>query len=156
MQYVKGGLLELADQGQFDVIVHGCNCFHIFGAGIALQVLRKWPAAYLEDLKTARGGRLKLGRFSTITQPTSAGKMLTLVNAYTQFDLMGSGGIPVVDYAAIREVFNRIRERYGKQGLKFGIPQIGAGLAGGDWKAIEPVIDKAMAGEDITCVLFGQ
>lgn len=33
MKYIIGDLLKLADDGQFDVIVHGCNCFNTMGAG---------------------------------------------------------------------------------------------------------------------------
>lgn len=32
---IKGDLIELAKQGKFDVIAHGCNCFCTMGAGIA-------------------------------------------------------------------------------------------------------------------------
>ena len=27
IRYVDGDLLKLADEGHFDVIAHGCNCF---------------------------------------------------------------------------------------------------------------------------------
>jgi O-acetyl-ADP-ribose deacetylase (regulator of RNase III) len=152
LQYKNGDLLQLADQGEFDVIIHGCNCFHTFGAGIAYQILRKWPAAYLEDVKTSKGGRLKLGRFSSITQSTSCGKLITIINAYTQYEV---GGNKVnADYDAIRSVFERVYQLYGKSKLRFGIPKIGAGLAGGDWNIIEKIINDVMAGERVTCVLY--
>ena len=36
MNIVKGDLIKSAKEGQFDVIIHGCNCFNTMGAGIAL------------------------------------------------------------------------------------------------------------------------
>jgi len=36
---------------------------------------------------------------------------------------------------------------------RIGIPKIGAGLAGGDWKVIEEIIDK-IGFSDLTCVLY--
>lgn len=31
MKEIEGDLLMLAKQGHFDVVVHGCNCFVIWG-----------------------------------------------------------------------------------------------------------------------------
>jgi len=35
---IKGNLITLAKKGEFDVIVHGCNCLNVMGAGIAKQI----------------------------------------------------------------------------------------------------------------------
>ncbi len=32
MKMVKGDLLALADAGEFDIIMHGCNCFNVMGS----------------------------------------------------------------------------------------------------------------------------
>ena len=32
---VEGNLIDLALEGRFDLIAHGCNCHKIMGAGIA-------------------------------------------------------------------------------------------------------------------------
>jgi O-acetyl-ADP-ribose deacetylase (regulator of RNase III) len=37
-QEIYGDLIELAKQGKFDVIAHGCNCFCTMGAGIAVPM----------------------------------------------------------------------------------------------------------------------
>jgi len=88
-------------QGEEDVIVHGCNCFCTFGAGIALQVAKHYPAAYLEDKKTVVGDRSKLGTFTAVTVPHHLIlKDVTIVNAYTQYD-MGAHKKPF-DYEAFK------------------------------------------------------
>jgi len=38
MKIVNGDLIKMALAGEFDVIVHGSNCFCNFGAGIAKQI----------------------------------------------------------------------------------------------------------------------
>ena len=38
MKIISGNLITLALEGHFDVIVHGCNCFGVMGAGIAAQM----------------------------------------------------------------------------------------------------------------------
>jgi O-acetyl-ADP-ribose deacetylase (regulator of RNase III) len=64
MKKVHGDLLSLAEGGKFDVIIHGCNCFHIMGGGIAKSVKDKFPAAYQADLQTQRGSPEKLGTYT--------------------------------------------------------------------------------------------
>jgi hypothetical protein len=32
LQHTKGNLLDLAEAGEFDIIVQGCNCFNAMGA----------------------------------------------------------------------------------------------------------------------------
>jgi len=149
MKEQTGDLLVLADAGEFDVIVHGCNCFHTFGAGIARAIKKRWPEAYRTDVqRTLYGDRNKLGTITT----TSVSSSLTVVNAYTQFDY-GSKG-PDVNYEAIRAAFRRIKELYGNRELRFGIPKIGAGLAGGDWDRISRIIEDEMTTESVTVVVL--
>ena len=31
MKTIKGNLITMAKEGKFDVIVHGCNCYHVMG-----------------------------------------------------------------------------------------------------------------------------
>jgi hypothetical protein len=61
---------------------------------------------------------------------------------------------PLIDYDALRKAFKEIKKQFGGQNLKFGIPQIGAGLALGDWNVIAKIIDEEMEGENVTLVLF--
>jgi len=149
MKSVRGDLLQLAREGVFDLIVHGCNCHCEMGAGIAKSIRGQFPAAYEADLATTKGDRNKLGTYSSATVETE-NHQLTIVNAYTQFDWAG-GGVQA-DYDAIRRVFERISDHF--SGRRIGYPKIGAGLAGGDWPTIEEIIDQALAGEDHTLVIF--
>lgn len=45
MKVIKGDLVELALEGKFDVIIHGCNCFNTMNAGIAKQIKRIFSEA---------------------------------------------------------------------------------------------------------------
>lgn len=145
MKTVKGDLIKLAQEGKFDVIVHGCNCFCTMGAGIARQVASNFPDAYKADKETAIGDRSKLG---TISISTEHG--VGVVNAYTQFDFGGRG--PNVDYDAVRSCFRQIKKMF--SGCRIGYPDIGAGLAGGNWSVISEIIDEELAGEDHTLVEY--
>lgn len=144
MNYVKGDLIKLAKKDQFDVIIHGCNCFCTMGAGIAKQIKKEFPEAYKVDNLTKRGDRSKLGSYSFVKLDN-----LIIVNAYTQYNF---GGRLEADYKAIRGCFKKIKEQF--SGKKIGIPKIGAGLAGGDWEKISSIIEEELKGEDLTCVQY--
>ena len=153
MKKVKGDLLKLAQEGQFDVIVHGCNCFCLMGAGIAKTIKSRFPQAYKVDCATATGDKNKLGTITnaTVVSSSAAGKnAFTIVNGYTQFHWNGEGVL--VDYKAIENVFRTVKEQF--VGKRIGYPMIGAGLARGDWNIISAIIDKELVGEDHTVVEY--
>lgn len=146
---VEGDLIDLALQGTFDVIVHGCNCFCTMGAGIARSIQMQFPEAYAADLMTTKGDRNKLGYFSSATV-TENGHNITIINGYTQFQ--PSGPLPLVDYDAVERLFKKIKKEF--SGKRIGYPKIGAGLAGGDWQKIEKIISRELALEDHTLVTY--
>lgn len=149
MKHIDGNLITLAQEGQFDVIVHGCNCFCAMGRGIALSIRQACPQAYEADRRTTPGDRAKLGIF-TCADIVANGHRFTVVNAYTQYDYRGPG--VKADYEAIRRVFRAIRTQF--SGRRIGYPLIGAGLARGDWTTISAILDEELAGEDHTLVHF--
>jgi len=150
MRTVSGDIIQLAKDGAFDVIAHGCNCFHAMGGGLAAQIREHFPAAYNADLATPYGDRAKLGESSIAQVATPAGRCV-VVNAYTQF-LPSRGGSIDVDYDAVRRVMASLKANYA--GARIGLPQIGAGLAGGDWVQIEAIIAEELSGEDVSIVIY--
>lgn len=144
MKELTGDLLLLAEQGQFDVILHGCNCFCTMGAGIAKVIKEKFPEAYQADLQTLSGDRAKLGEYSQ-ARIQRANMEFIIVNAYTQFNWRGRG--IKADYDAIQKIFKRIKTEF--SGLRIAYPLIGAG---GDWAIISKIINDALEGENHTLV----
>lgn len=150
MKRIKGDLIHLAQEGQFDLIIHSCNCFCTMGAGIAKQIRSQFPQAWEADLATQSGDRSKLGSYSKACINTPSGR-LHVINAYTQYHYSGDGVL--VDYDAVTKVFTALKNQF--HGQRMGYPQIGAGLAGGDWKIISEIIDSALDGETHTLVELG-
>jgi len=149
MNKIKGDLIELAIDGEFDLIIHGCNCFCTMGAGIAKTIKQKFPEAYKADLETEKGDKSKLGKISW-TKTTNENPDLIIVNGYTQYNWRGSGR--KADYDAIREVFRKVKKEF--SGLRIGYPAIGAGVARGDWKIISKIIEEELKGENHTFVEY--
>ncbi len=52
MKVIQGDLIKLAQDKEFDVIIHGCNCQCEMSAGIARAIRNTFPEAYEADLKT--------------------------------------------------------------------------------------------------------
>lgn len=123
-----------------DVIVHGCNCFCTFGAGIALQIKKRFPEAFWADQRTERGDHKKLG---TIQVVQCGG--VEVVNLYSQYDCGGSGaGHRYADYNAIRRGMQALQVEMDQRPMaKLGMPLIGCGLAGGDWSVVSKIIEEA-------------
>lgn len=146
MKYVRGNLITLAREGEFDIIIHGCNCFHKFGKGIARSIQTAFPKAYEADLETRKGDQSKLGSYSSAHYPC-----VVIINAYTQYRY-GSNEVQI-DYPAVERVFQSLSQIIDTD-RRIGIPQIGAGLAGGDWPMIESIINRFMDGYNLTCVVY--
>ena len=150
MKTKTGNLIQLALAGEFDVIVHGCNCFHTMGAGIAKAISTKFPEALAADKATEYGIKSKLGTISTAFIERENTRFV-VVNAYSQFQWRGHGR--KADYDAIESCFNCIADQF--PSARIGYPMIGAGLAGGDWSIIENRISNALSGLDHTLIVFG-
>ena len=147
MKRVQGDLLQLALAGSFDVVVHGCNCQHTMGAGIAYSIRTMFPEVYEADLRTPKGDRAKLGTIMSVDVQRE-GVAFTVVNGYTQFHYRGEGVL--VDYDAVRRVMRAVKEQH--SGKRIAYPRIGAGMARGDWSLIQAIITRALDGEDHTLV----
>ena len=160
MKHVKGDLIHLARQGEFNIIVHGCNCFHTMGGGIALQLAQTFPGpdgpAAIDRECTVYGDREKLGAFTLASGWSYDSEHIVVINGYTQFGFEPqSDGSPPVDYDAVRNVFKALAQLCENlEDVRIGYPAIGAGLAGGDWDKISAIIDEELEGLDHTYVEY--
>ena len=169
INYIDGDLIKLAKQGQFDVIVHGCNCLSTMGAGIAPQMAKSFGCDRFE-MELHGPDINKLGNIDYKTlylednnhwtpYPDEDGKWvafkLTVVNAYTQYKYGRNhkdGAIAPFDYEAFTLCMRKMNKVFG--GKHIGMPKIGAGLAGGDWNRIEKIINDELWNCGITVVNY--
>ncbi|MFW6007934.1 MAG: macro domain-containing protein [archaeon] len=154
MKYMYGNLITLAEKGYFDVIIHGCNCFHKMGAGIAKEIADRYPIAYEEDKKTNYGSPLKLGSYMyvNVESPIIKNHHFFIVNAYTQYYYGRGKNKQDLIHHYIQEVFEEIAYEF--FGYRIGYPKIGAGLAGGDWEKISQIIDYELGSIDHKLVIL--
>jgi O-acetyl-ADP-ribose deacetylase (regulator of RNase III) len=150
----KGNLITLAEQGWFDVIVQGCNCFNTMGSGIAREIREKYPQAYAVDCETWAGDYGKLGSY-TVMLGKEVRVPFDIVNAYTQYDF--SRGKDVFEYVSFAMILQKLAHEYPTR--NFGFPYIGCGLAGGDTEVIMAMLEDfaktiSKTGGSVTLVEF--
>ena len=151
---IEGDLVKLAQEGRYNAIAHGCNCFCTMGSGIAPQIAKAFPNALEVDLETTKGSLNKLGKF-TVGYYEELPKVLRILNLYTQYDFKKNSKGYNLSYDALTKCFSKLNEIYGVSShFKLGIPQIGAGLAGGHWEAIENIINLTTPDLDIELVMY--
>lgn len=152
MKKVTGNLLDLAEEGKFNIIVHGCNCFCVMGGGIAREIADRYPSAWSADRAFSYPADYnKLGNYSW-TQRNG----FLVINAYTQYDM--SRGTDVFEYAAFELILKKLA--FTHPSGKFGFPRIGMGLAGGDEDTIMMLLEEfadtiRKTGGEVTLVEFG-
>jgi O-acetyl-ADP-ribose deacetylase (regulator of RNase III) len=146
----------MAENGEFDVIVQGCNCFNAMGGGIAKEIKARYPHAAEVDSSTQRGDYNKLGNWTSAAVVTPKESFL-IINAYTQYNT--STGADVFEYVAFELILQKLKHQFG--GLRIGFPYIGMGLARGDKKVIMEMLERFAAdiaftqGGTVTLVEFG-
>ena len=164
---IKGDLIKLAQAGEFDVIAHGCNCFCTMGAGIAPQMARAFDCDdFPKESTLYRGDMNKLGTIDFKSKhvvinaeikikgvptivPDFGGRFINIINAYTQFHY---GGDRPLDYNALTLCLMKINHVF--KGKHIGLPQIGCGLAGGDWDTVKSIIKSELKDCDVTVVIY--
>lgn len=169
-QEIEGDLIELAKEGKFHVIVHGCNCFCRMESGIAKQMVQTFRCDKFKLEEDHRSGNInKLGQidfeyfhYSNWDKkfqryPDEGDQILHslyVVNAYTQFKYGANhpdGDKKPLDYDALTLCLRKINYQF--NGLIIGLPGlIGCGLAGGNSEIVKSIIKKELVDCDVTVV----
>lgn len=135
------------------IIVHGCNAMGVMGKGVAGQVKLMYPGAfqvYREAFSKAVSegvSNLELGNITAYKKTSDAG---WIINMVTQMDYKRAGNEPgqlFSTYGLIKgfqelNKFLRVIDPAGN--LPIVVPRIGAGLGGGDWDHIRPIIEASV------------
>lgn len=152
---IKGDLVELAKQNEFDVLIHGIHCFNYANSGVAKAIGTTFPEAFHADQRTIKGDRSKLGSYSyAVCHPNN--QPLVIINAYTQY-YFGHKHYKCptgFDYTSFRRLFEKIKLRFHGRGLRFGFPLIGGDRGNADPHQVIGIIQEALPNESLTLVLL--
>lgn len=133
MEVVIGNLLDVTD----GVIGHQTNCIGVAGAGVARSIAQyypRWKDAYIEVCR-AYNVRDLIGKLHLY----NATPDLTIASLYGQ---RTTGRGIMTDYTALARALTKLHERTPPANPIYLPYGIGCGLAGGDWRAVQPLIEK--------------
>ena len=143
LKHAKGNLIDMAEEGLFDVIVHGCNCQHTMGSGIAKEIRARYPGVYTADYVAHRDAGFPmnlLGNYSLSTDTENIFEYkFVIVNAYTQLNYLPRG-VDHFEYDSFNLILRKLATIY--RGKRFGFPYIGMGLAGGNGFRIQNMLQE--------------
>jgi O-acetyl-ADP-ribose deacetylase (regulator of RNase III) len=155
---VQGNLIKLAIKGNFDVIAHGCNCHCQMGAGIAPQMAKAFGCdKFKMEGDSWKGSINKLGTIDFEIIRGIGKNGLAVVNAYTQYNYgknHSDGDLRPIDYEALTLCMRKMNKEF--SGTHIGLPQIGAGLAGGNWNRIKNIIQTELIDCKVTVVIYNK
>lgn len=127
MKIVCGDILAI----NHGVIVHQVNCKKIMGAGLALQIRRKYPQHFADYM----AAEPKLGNIVV----TCIHSTLYIIGVYGQYSY-GRYGLHT-NYSALRIAMIKAAQFAAQKNLPLYIPYgIGCGLAGGDWNRVAAIL----------------
>jgi O-acetyl-ADP-ribose deacetylase (regulator of RNase III) len=150
IEYRKGDLFST----DIYTIIHGCNAQGVMGSGVAKIVREQFPYAYDEYVERHSETGLILGDFICVPATNIVTKeQKMIVHAITQ-NLFGKDEQRYVSYDAVAEAMYNINRQWKNHSTEthVAMPQIGAGLGGGDWRVIEAIIESEMT--DIQPVVY--
>lgn len=126
ISYVRGDIAEMIKNKEVDAVIHGCNCYHTMGAGIAKQLNDLTGGGLLEVDKTSPFGDInKLGKFTRYVHSNG----VKIYNLYSQFNYGTNGKEVLVHWDSVFNGICSVIED--SDGVKIALPYIGCGLAGG-------------------------
>lgn len=145
---IDGDLLTFSNG--IDIAVHGANCQGgVFGSGIAKQIREQFPEAWEADCEAAKNNQNKLGYFSGCKITSKEfDEPKYIINLYTQ-EFPGTD-CRKVDYEAVYSSMERLKNVLDKKGKSFtiGFPEIGCGLAGGDFHVVKAMIESVFGDQE--------
>lgn len=136
-QKIRFGNMLQMEKG---ILVHGCNAQGVMGSGIAAQIRFRYPSVFEDYEGVHHNEGLKLG--DVIFSEIDPAQGFYIANAITQ-QFYGKDGKKYVSYQGVYEAFLKIFREADDRGIDVHYPQVGAGLAGGEWGTIQSCIDAA-------------
>ncbi|GAA3450344.1 macro domain-containing protein [Dactylosporangium matsuzakiense] len=152
LRYVQGDATSPQAAGP-KVIAHVCNDLGGWGKGFVLAVSRRWPEPerdYRAWHRERAGNDFGLGAVRVIqVRPDT-----WVANMIGQHGMRTGSKGPPIRYDALDRCLTTLADRAAALAASVHMPRIGAGLAGGRWDRIEPLIITNLCARDISTTVY--
>lgn len=141
IEHIKGDVLT----SKADVVLHQVNCKGVMGAGLALQIKKKYPHVFSEYFHlcshTPTDSTSLLGKVLFV--PISSSQSIANLFAQDTFASYGVSICCLTQYEKLRECLREVNNVY--KGKTVALPyKLGCGLAGGDWNKVKKIIEEEL------------
>lgn len=167
IRYTRGDATQPIGEGP-KIIAHICNDIGAWGAGFVLAVSRRWAEperAYITwgIERPKRFGPFQLGK----TQTVEVEKDLYVANMIAQHGIRKNRfnnrpsaryealeNRPPIRYDALEKCLIKLSVFAEYKKASVHMPRIGCGLAGGNWREVEPIIERTLSSANIPVTVY--
>jgi O-acetyl-ADP-ribose deacetylase (regulator of RNase III) len=152
LSYVQGDATSPQAAGP-KVIAHVCNDLGGWGKGFVVAVSRRWPEPerdYRAWHRGRAGNDFGLGAVRVIQVRPD----IWVANMIGQHGMRTGSKGPPIRYDAVDRGLATLADHAERLGASVHLPRIGAGLAGGRWERIEPMIIERLCARDIPTTVY--
>jgi len=150
LRFVAGDATAPVGAGE-KIIVHVCNDIGGWGAGFVLALSARWPepeSAYRQWHSNGDGFQLGAIRLVPVEDD------LWVANLIGQRDVVPVEGEPPIRYEAVEAGLDQLADEAYAMDASVHMPRMGCGLAGGEWAAMERIVQRALCGRGIDVVVY--
>lgn len=154
IQYLVGDATQPEGSG-LRIISHICNDSGRWGKGFVVALSKRWPqpeAAYRDWFAEREEEEFALGNIQCVRIESD----LFVCNMIAQHGVKPKDGVQPIRYDAVETCLSRLADMVAKYLTHASIhmPRIGCGLAGGDWRKIEPIIRRTLCAKDVPVYVY--
>ncbi len=137
MRFTTGNLLD----SRTDAVVNTVNTVGIMGKGIALMFKEAFPANFREYEAACKRGDVRTGKMFVTERPTLMGPPRWIINFPTKQHWRGKTRLEWIE-GGLQDLRSVILD---KKIQSIALPPLGCGNGGLEWRAVRPVIERALA-----------
>nr|WP_106781367.1 macro domain-containing protein [Lysinibacillus timonensis] len=153
INYLKGDASLPLEENT--LIIHVVNILGLWGKGFVLSLSKQFPYAKKEYIKWSKDKEtFRLGEVQFVS--VGQQKPIFIANMLAQNGVRKNykDTTTYIDYDALRLCLKKVARFSLINRLSIQMPKIGSGLAGGDWKEIEKIINEELIYNKIKCSVF--
>jgi O-acetyl-ADP-ribose deacetylase (regulator of RNase III) len=144
INFINGNILNAKE----NIICQQVNCQGIMGAGLAKQIMDRWPKVYSEYIRYCYSEKIILNTALFVL----VDRDLIVANLFSQDDYGRSNKV-YTNYLALESALTKVKIYGMRNKYSIAIPYgIGCGLANGDWKIVSDIIERVF--EDYDAVIY--
>jgi O-acetyl-ADP-ribose deacetylase (regulator of RNase III) len=142
IKIINGNILDATE----NILCQQVNTCGVMGAGLAKQIINKYPSVYWEYKQICDTPKYLLGEVLYITiKPNKFIACLFGQNGY------GRSSKVYTNYQALESALLKVKSFAKKQKYSIAIPYgIGCGLANGDWNIVYDIINRIFDNYNVT------